>query len=190
MVVLRALLLRSVLLLLLLATGAPAGANARSDLEYQVKAAFLFNFAKFVEWPADAFETPQAPVAICVLGQDPFGESLDHLVRGETVNGRRLVVRRPRQFLEVRDCQIVFLAGSESGYQNQILSALEGASVLTVGEDEGFLTDGGVIRFLLEQNRVRFDINLIAAETNRLKLSSKLLRLARSVQPPQPGQGS
>lgn len=173
------------LLLLLLAAAVPAGADARSDLEYQVKAAFLFNFAKFVEWPADAFERPRDPVAICVMGKDPFGESLDSVVRGETVNGRPLVVRRPRQTLEARGCHILFLARSERGRQDEILSSVEGAGILTVGEDDGFLTDGGIIRFVLEENRVRFEINLAAAEANRLKLSSQLLRLARSVVPPQ-----
>jgi hypothetical protein len=182
--------LRFALLLLLLALAGPAAAEDRTGLEYQVKAAFLFNFAKFVEWPADAFEGPQDPVAICVVGKDPFGESLDSVVRGETVSGRPLVVRRPRNPEEIRECQIIFLARSERAYQDDVLSFVEGASILTVGEDEGFLTDGGIIRFLLEKNRVRFDINLTAAETNRLKLSSKLLRLARSVHPPQARPGS
>lgn len=183
-------LLRSLAVLLLLAAAAAAGADARKDLEYQVKAAFLLNFAKFVEWPADAFAGPQDPVAICVVGKDPFGASLDQVVRGETVNGRPLAVRRPRQALEARDCQIVFLAESERRRQEDVLSSMEGASVLTVGEGDGFLADGGVIRFVLEENRVRFEVNLAAAEASRLKLSSKLLRLARSVQPPQPGRES
>ena len=176
----------------LLGGRAPAAAltsdQARRDLEYQVKAAFLFNFAKFVEWPADAFDGPQDPVAICVMGKDPFGDSLDNVVRGETVNGRPLIVRRPRNPLETRDCQIVFLARAERAWQDEILSSLEGEGILTVGEDDGFLTDGGIIRFVLEENRVRFDINLAAAEANRLKLSSKLLRLARAMYPAQAPQ--
>ena len=182
--------LRTLLVLLLVAAAVAAGADDRSDLEYQVKAAFLFNFAKFVEWPADAFATPQAPVVICVLGTDPFGDSLDQVVRGETVNGRPLAVRRLRQLLQVRECQIVFLAGAERRWQDELLSSIEGASVLTVGEGDGFLNGGGIIRFVLEENRVRFDINLGAAEASRLKLSSRLLRLARSVQTPQPGEES
>lgn len=183
-------LLRTSAVLLLLMATAAAGADARKDLEYQVKAAFLFNFAKFVEWPADAFTDPQDPVAICILGKDPFGESLDQVVRGETVNGRPLAVRRPRQAPEARDCQILFLGSMERQRQDEILTAVEGASILTVGEGDGFLTGGGVIRFVLEQNRVRFDVNLDAAEANRLKLSSRLLSLARAVQPARPGQGS
>jgi YfiR/HmsC-like len=127
-------------------------------------------------------------VALCVLGKDPFGESLDHVVRGETVNGRPLVVRRPRNPAETRTCQIVFLARAERAYQDEILSSIEGASILTVGEDEGFLTGGGIVRFVLEENRVRFEINLAAAEANGLRLSSKLLRLARAVYPAQAPQ--
>jgi len=178
---------RVLLALLLLGGGGRAGADAGDDLEYQVKAAFLFNFAKFAEWPADAFAGPEAPITICVAGDDPFGESLDAAVRGETVGGRRLAVQRTRGLAKLRDCQIVFVAGSERGRRHAILSSLEGAAVLSVGEDDGFLTDGGVVRFVLDQNRVRFEINLAAAEDNRLKLSSKLLRLARAVHPPQGG---
>lgn len=182
--------LRAFAVLLLLTATAAAGADARSGLEYQVKAAFLFNFAKFVEWPPDAFEGPLDPVVICVVGKDPFGESLDSVVRGETVNGRRLVVRRPRNPVEIRDCQIIFLARAERDYQDEVLASVEGGSILTVGEDDGFLTDGGIIRFVLDENRVRFEVNLAAAEASRLKLSSQLLRLARSVHPPQARPGS
>ncbi len=177
------------LLLLLLVLGTPAWADAQDDLEYQVKAAFLFNFAKFAEWPADAFEGPDDPITICVAGDDPFGESLDAVVRGETVSGRRLTVRRTQSLSKLKDCQIVFVPRSERARRRAILSSLEGTAVLSVGEDDGFLTDGGVVRFVLDQNRIRFEINLAAAEGNRLKLSSKLLRLARAVYPSQPGQG-
>ena len=178
---------RPALLALLLLGGGRAWPDSRDDLEYQVKAAFLFNFAKFAEWPADAFAGPGDPITICVAGDDPFGESLDNAVRGETVGGRRLAVERTRSLVKLRDCHIVFVARSERGRRHAILSSLEGASVLSVGEDDSFLTDGGVVRFVLDQNRVRFEINLAAAEGNRLKLSSKLLRLARAVHPPQRG---
>lgn len=185
-------------LTLLLAVVSLAGAGeawsaqgeAARALEYQVKAAFLLNFTRFVEWPSDAFTAPGDPVTICVVGDDPFGESLDAVVQGETVNGRRLKVHRTRDVPELRkDCHLVFVPRS-TGRQSEILSALRGTGRLTVGEGDGFLTDGGVIRFVLDQNRVRFEINLAAAEANRLKLSSKLLRLARRVIPDQSGRGS
>jgi len=176
-------------LLLLLLVSASAWAEAREDLEYQVKAAFLFNFAKFVEWPAEVFKGPEDPIRICVVGEDPFGASLDDAVRGETVNGRQLTVQRTRSTSKLRDCHLVFVPRSEKGRASGILSSLEGVGVLTVGEGDGFLTAGGIIRFVLDHNRVRFEVNLGAAQDNRLKLSSKLLSLARTVYPQLPDQG-
>lgn len=181
----------SILVLLgLLAPVAPAEADATTDLEYQVKAAFLYNFAKFVEWPTDAFAGVADSVVLCVVGDDPFGESLDTVVRGESLNGRRLIVHRTRDLDEIRACHVVFVPLSEKGRQERILSSLRNRGVLTVGEADGFLNGGGIIRFVLEQNKVRFDINLAAAESSGLKLSSKLLRLARTVHTPQAGQGA
>ena len=162
---------------------APAVLQAQVAGEYEVKAAFLYNFTKFVEWPPDAFENPGSPMAICVFGEDPFGDSLDAVVRGETLNGRRLVVRRTRSLQELRDCQTLFVPGAERERFAEVFSALRDASVLTVGEVDGFLPQGGVIRFVVDQGRVRFEVNLDAAEHSRLKLSSKLLRLARAVYP-------
>jgi len=190
-VVLRGSTARLALLLLaplVLAGTGGAWADAKTELEYQVKAAFLFNFSKFVEWPSDAFMSPGDPVTVCVMGDDPFGESLDSVVQGETVNGRRLKVHRTRSTAELRACHMVFVPRSERR-QSEILSSLRGTGILTVGDGDGFLSDGGIIRFVLDQNRVRFEINLAAAEGNRLKLSSKLLRLARRVYPQLPGPG-
>jgi hypothetical protein len=167
--------------------GVLPGFAAPADLEYEVKAAFLFNFAKFVEWPPDAFPDPATPVTICVLGEDPFGQGLDAVVEGETLNGRRLVVRRLRDVLQVRDCHVLFVSRSEKERLPSLMAGLRSGGVLTVGEGDDFLEQGGIIRFILEQNRVRFDINLDAAERGRLKLSSKLLRLARSVNPQRRG---
>jgi hypothetical protein len=165
-----------------------ARAATADELEYQVKAAFLYNFAKFVEWPEDAFEGPTDPMILCVVGDDPFGESLDTVVHGETLNGRPLVVHRTRDLYEIRDCHVVFVPRSERGRQERILEDLRNRGILTVGEADGFLTGGGIIRFVLEQNKVRFDINLQAAESSGLELSSKLLRLARTIHTPSAGQ--
>jgi hypothetical protein len=166
-----------------------ARADTADELEYQVKAAFLYNFAKFVEWPAGAFQGPTDSMILCVVGDDPFGESLDTVVRGETLNGRPLVVHRTRNVYEIQDCHIVFVPRSEQGRQEKILEDLRNRGALTVGEADGFLTGGGIIRFVLEQNRVRFDINLQAAESSGLKLSSKLLRLARTIHRLPAGKG-
>lgn len=154
---------------------------AADGLEYQVKAAFLYNFAKFVKWPPDAFEGPGDPVTFCVVGADPFGEVLDTVVEGETLEGRRLVVHRTREISELRDCHVVFVPRSERARQERILETLRNRGVLTVGEADGFLTGGGMIRFVLEQNKVRFDISHEAVESSGLNLSSKLLRLARRI---------
>jgi hypothetical protein len=162
---------------------------AADDLEHQVKAAFLYNFAKFVEWPGDTFEGPGDPVTFCVVGDDPFGEILDAVVEGENLAGRRLIVHRTRDLAELRDCHVVFVPRSERGRQGRILESLRNRSVLTVGEADGFLTEGGIIRFVLEQNKVRFDISPEAAESSGLKVSSKLLRLARRIHSPQADQG-
>lgn len=148
--------------------------------EYDVKAAYLLNFTKFVDWPATAFATADSPLAICVLGNDPFGTVLNDLVQGEEVNGRKLVVRQLSQPPPPHACQVIFLHGGTKNTAH-VVGEL-GAGVLSVGEGERFLRDGGAIAFVVDQRRVRFDINQSAAEGAGLKLSSKLLSVARTVE--------
>lgn len=164
-----------------LATGLAAPPAAAQLGEHDVKAAFLYNFAKFVEWPAEAFPGPDAPITYCVFAEDTFFSKLEALLQGEKVEGRRLALRRPAEVDDLAGCQVLFLGGSGSGRQERILAGLGRASVLTVGEDEGFLDRGGIIGFRIEAGRVRFDVDLAAAERARLKLSSKLLRVASRV---------
>lgn len=154
--------------------------SAQTPLEYQVKAAFLLNFAKFVDWPPAAFANSDSPIAICILGKDPFGRTIDDLVQGELASGRKLIVRRISQAPAAHTCQIVFtqLAGKEAA---GILSTL-GTGVLTVGDGQDFVRQGGIIGFLIDSRHVRFDIDQKAAELAELKLSSKLLAVARAVQ--------
>jgi len=148
---------------------------ADRTLEYQVKAAFLLNFTKFVEWPAAAFEGPASPINICIFGDDPFGGALDRMLGGEDVNGRSLTVGRITRTPGLKTCQVLFLPDSEK----EGLKMLPGLGpVLTVGEEESFLHHGGMIAFIIENRRVRFRINRIAAENAGLKLSSKLLNVA------------
>jgi hypothetical protein len=153
--------------------------SAQTSLEYQVKAAFLLNFAKFVDWPPSAFANSESPIAICILGKDPFGPAIDDLVQGEVVSGRKLIVRRISQAPAAQTCQIVFtqLTGQDAA---GMLTGL-GPGVLTVGEGENFVRGGGIIGFLLDSRHVRFDIDQKAAELADLKLSSKLLAVARAV---------
>lgn len=158
----------------------PGPTVAQTELEYQVKAAFLLNFAKFVEWPSSAFADADSPVAICILGKDPFGRTIDDLVQGEVANGRKLMVRRTSQLPPPQACQVVFAEASTKDVA-KTLNGL-GRGVLTVGEGGSFLRDGGIIAFVIENRRVRFDINQTAAEGAALKLSSKLLSVARSIE--------
>jgi hypothetical protein len=149
--------------------------------EYQVKAAFLYNFAKFVEWPPGSFSDGSAPLRICVLGHDPFGEELRDITSRKTVNGRELRVDRVLDLQLARTCHILFIASSEKANLQRILESLRGADLLTVGDTKGFVQRGGVINFVLEDNRVLFEVNRKAAEQAGLKISSKLLNVAKLV---------
>jgi YfiR/HmsC-like len=155
-------------------------AASEQDLEYQVKAAFLLNFTKFIEWPPAAFTDSNSPFTVCIMGTDPFGRSLEQIVEGETVNSRKLIVQRIIQGPPPKSCQVLF-AGKAERDVSKILSGL-GPGVLSVGEGPGFLRDGGMIAFVLENRRVRFDINQTVAENASLNFSSKLLSVARSVE--------
>jgi hypothetical protein len=171
---------RLLALLTCLAIGFSVVCNAADEsLEYQVKAAFLLNFTKFVEWPAAAFEAPDSPITICILGEDPFGSTLDQIVAGEIVENRKIAISRLRRAPAPKACQVLFVGRPEREAAS-LLTALE-AGVLTVGEGEGFIRDGGMIAFVIENRRVRFSANQAAAESAGLKISSRLLNVAKSV---------
>lgn len=154
---------------------------AQSASEYQVKSAFLFNFAKFVEWPSDAFPSGDTALQICVLGQDPFGGDFEQMIEDKTVGGHRLEIAYPGGLPQARACQILFIASSEKPKVREILRGITGASVLTVADTPGFAEMGGMINFVLEEKRVRFEINLKAAERAHLKLSARLLTVAKLI---------
>jgi hypothetical protein len=157
---------------------------ASSPTEYEVKAAFLYNFARFVEWPADTGHDAGAPFVIAILGRDPFGAVLDETVAGKTVGGRPIEVHRVPRVDDARDAQIVFVSTSERPNIPAILKALDRPGVLTVGDTDGFALRGGAINFTVQARRVRFEINPAAAEQARLKMSSQLLKLATLVAGP------
>lgn len=157
-----------------------AGQAADQPSEYQVKAAFLLNFTKFVDWPEGAFADEHSPFTICVLGEDPFDGTLNQIVAGEAVGGRMIAVQRIGLAPAPKTCQVVFVA-KPAKETPKILGGL-GPGVLTVGNGENFLRDGGMIAFILEARRVRFDINQKAAGNAMLAVSSRLLSVARSVQ--------
>lgn len=149
--------------------------------EYRLKAAFLYNFTKFVEWPPDRFETASAPIVIGVFGSEPFAEELEKTVRGRVVNGRSIVVRNYDNLEAARGAHVVFLPAGEEEWLQKGDQMLHAAAVLTVGESERFAALGGMIAFSREADKVRFAINLAASEQARLKLSAQLLKLATSV---------
>jgi len=148
---------------------------------YEVKTAFLFNFVKFIDWPPSSFASPQSPFTICVLGQDPFGQMLDDTFQGKIIADRPLAVRRLKDKAEARHCQIVFVSSSESAHLAELFASLQKANVLLVGETNGFASLGGTIEFTVEENHVRFTINIDAADRSGLQFSSKLLALAKIV---------
>lgn len=174
------LLLRSTVLLFLLACfGSFASVNvtAQGPDEYRVKAAFILNFARFVEWPADAY-SESGILVVGIVGDNPFGGSLDQL-NGNTVNGRRISIRRFKAGDYLRGCQILFVGSSERNRLSKILDSVKGGTVLTIGELPQFNQAGGVIKFVIDDYKVRFEINGGAASHARLRVSSKLLALSK-----------
>ncbi len=152
--------------------------------EYELKAAMLYNLTRFVEWPESAYADGQAPTVLCILGRDPFGDALTSLVSKQEVSGRPVQIRHISNEKEIRGCHVVYISSSERKSIAQILAALKGVSVLTVGETAQFAARGGIVQFSLEERQVRFEINLEAASMAELKISSRLLVLARVVKDP------
>lgn len=165
---------------------APVKVEAQQDSvgEYELKAAMLYNLMKFVEWPAAGNLNPQAPRVLCVVGWDPFGKSLDSVVANKSVNGRRIEIRRfekAKNTKSLRSCDVLYVSSSERKELDQIVFALQGADVLTVGEMSRFAERGGMVQFALVDKQLRLEINLDAVSQADLKISSKLLALAQIV---------
>jgi YfiR/HmsC-like len=166
---------------LLLGLVLACNAASQSGGEYQVKAAFLYNFAKFVEWPAPTFKTDTDPLRICILGMDPFGTALGDTVGGKTVSGRPFVVAGISEVNQAGVCQILFISASEKKRYRAIFADLRTSAILTVGETDGFANQGGMVNFKLENGRVRLEVNVEAAGLAKLRISSKVLKLAQIV---------
>lgn len=147
--------------------------------EYQVKAAFLFNFAEFTQWPDSAFAGSDGPFVVAVIGQNPFGQALEHTMEGKSIAGHPVVVRYIDSSGDVPGCHVLFVPASEDGRLDDIFKQVADRPILTVGESEKFPWAGGIIRFLIEDNKVRFEINPDAAAKASLHISSKLMCLAR-----------
>ena len=175
----------SLVLVLLLGGGLgvawKAGAQSQSPpeyQEYQVKAAFLYNFAKFVEWPAESFKDAQAPLIIGIIGKDPFGETFNKL-RDHHIEGRKLVIKRFAKAEDLEKCHILFISAAEKEHLSMILKITRDWPVLTVGDTKGLVQSGVIINFLIIENKIRFEINTDAAQRAGLKIRSQLLKLAK-----------
>lgn len=151
--------------------------HAQKVSEYQVKAAFVFNFCKFIEWPADVFSAATQPFVIGIVGQDPFGTYLDEIVAGEKIVGHNMSVDRYKSVEEIGDCQILFIGSP--GITAEALNKVKNKSVLTVSDEPEFNNAGGIIRFYTENEMIRLQINIAAAKEAHLEISSKLLRIAK-----------
>ena len=154
-------------------------AQRSSPSEYEVKAAYLYDFGKFVAWPAKVAASDDFP--ICVLGQDPFGPTFDATIAGETINGKKVVVNRITKPQDALSCRILFISASEESQLKEILATLDKTSVLTVSDISQFTRRGGMIQFVTDANRVRFEVNVTTAERAGLTLSSQLLKVAINV---------
>ncbi|MBC8166459.1 MAG: YfiR family protein [Bryobacteraceae bacterium] len=157
-----------------------ANTEAQQPLEDEVKAAFLLNFTKFIEWPTTAFRDESSAITICLLGESPVADALPHLVQGERASGRLIVAKKVKRSEAIDGCQVLFIAKSEK----DVAKLLAGVrlSVLTVGESEGFIKEGGMIGFVTENRRVRFDVSQARAAKAMLLINGRLLNVARSVE--------
>lgn len=165
------------------ASGAPpdASAGAVPADEAQVRAAFLYNLARFVEWPSSAFATASTPLVACVIGADDFGAVLEAITRGRTVAGRNVVVRRGVDPDKQIGCHVLYIPRGEQLHEQEVLAQARGATILTVAESGTFARDGGVVSLVVDRRRVRFEVNIAAAYRARLTISSRLLTLASAV---------
>jgi hypothetical protein len=146
-----------------------------------VKAAFIYNFTKFIVWPAQSFTTPQDPITICIIGKNPFEDALKTLIDGKPVNGRRIEVRQIENIEDDCACHILFVRSTERKRLRPILDKTAGRGVLTVGEMDNFAQEGGIVNLKPDADKIRIQINLHAAERQHLAISSHLLQLAQII---------
>jgi hypothetical protein len=155
--------------------------QAQAPTEYQIKAAFIYNFAKFVDWPSLDAAGPDQPIVVGILGEDPFGQNLENVINGKTANGRRLMIKRFSNLQSLAPCHILFVSSSQRNNLQQVFGAVAGSGVLTIGETDTFADTGGIIQLGMLEGRVRLVVNQAAAERAGLKISAKLLGLARVI---------
>src|SRR3984885_7465290 len=177
----RTLLLRTTVAVLGLLVAVSSALGQQKPSEYQVEAAYLYNFGRFIEWPAKGSSPQNSSFTICVLGDDPFGQALDATLAGETIGNQKVTARRISSPQMAADCQILFVSSSEASRLNKIMEALDNNAVLTVSDIPQFSQRQGMIQFVLEENRIRFEANLTATQRAGLTLSSALPMVAAAV---------
>jgi hypothetical protein len=168
-------------LIVAFATLVPCASQGQTADEYQVKAAYMYNLAKFVDWPLEAFSSPSQPIVFCVTGQTPLSRPLEDALAGKVVGQRPLVFRQLTDSKQTGDCKVLFMNLADQKRQRQTLDQVKSLHVLTVGEAEDFTAEGGIVRFFLDAGRVRLEFNLDAADDAKLRVSSKLLSLGKTV---------
>jgi hypothetical protein len=156
-------------------------ASSVAPSEYLIKAGFTYNFAKLMQWPDRAFPQPDSPIVIGILGADPFGNTLREVLTGKNVNGRTFVVKHLKLGAELKDCNILFVTASETAHLDEIFRVVRGLPILTIGESPNFARRGGIINFVLEDDKVHFEVNVEAAKQADITISSRLLTLARII---------
>lgn len=161
--------------------------DGETSSEYLIKAGYIYNFAKLVEWPATTFAQPDSPIVIGIVGNDPFGPVIDKVLEGKKVNGHPFLIKRLKTTADVKECHILFVGSSLGPHVSDTIRLTRGTPVLTISEIPGFADRGGIINLTLEQNKVRFEVNVEAAKEADLNISSRLLVLAKVIQ--QSGDG-
>lgn len=167
--------------LLSLSDTAASWAQASRSLEYQVKAAFLFRFAQFVDWPPDTFPGAETPLNFCVIGKDPFRGVLETTLAGKKVGTHAARVLHVDKILQAQGCHLLFVGEDFSVHLPELIASLHNSAIVTIGDADRFAEQGGMIGFFWEDEKIRFDINLEAAEKTKLRISARLLSLARTV---------
>jgi hypothetical protein len=160
-------------------------ANSSDSSEYLIKAGFIYNFAKLMQWPTSAFPQPDSPIVIGILGNDPFGATLDSVLAGKKVDARGFVVKHLKWGADIKSCNILYVSASEAPHLDEILHAVKGLPVLTIGQMPEFARRGGIVNFVIEDDKVRFEVNVEAAKQAEISISSRLLTLAKII--PQTG---
>jgi hypothetical protein len=162
----------------------PDAALAAASAEYQVKTAYLYNFAKFIQWPADAFADSSSPIVIGILGEDPFGSSLDQVISQRQAQGRSLRIERYQSLADIKHCHLLFVSRSEAKRQSELLRAIADSGLATVGESADFTHDGGQIRFFFTSDQtIKIEVNPQAAKRAGIFISSRIMKIARIYQP-------